>query len=110
MNQRDPDLEPFTVDKTISLEDEVQSIYFTITSPAKENNMSFKNCKTSNLRKHICNLEAQLSVIKSYVNCEISILTNKIESVSNDFEKTIKVLQGKQNSNIEILKQNNAFL
>ena len=49
----------------------------------------------SNLRKRICKLEAQLSAIKSYVNCEVSILINKIESISNDFGKSINILQGK---------------
>ena len=78
--------EPITVDKAISLEDEVQSIHFSVTTPAKENDMNFKNCENNDLRKHICKLEAQLPAIKSYVNCEVSILTNKIESISNEFE------------------------
>ena len=38
-NQHEPDLQPLTVDKAISLEDEVQSIHFTVTSPAKENDV-----------------------------------------------------------------------
>ena len=38
--------EPITVDKAISLEDEIQSINFTVTTPAKENDMNFKNCET----------------------------------------------------------------
>ena len=72
--------------------------------------MNFKNCENDDLRKHICKLEAQLSAIKSYVNCEVSILTNKIESISNDFEKRIKNFQGKEKSKIEILQQNMTFL
>ena len=102
--------EPITVNKAISLEDEVQSIHFTVTAPAKENDLNFKNCENNDLRKHICQLEAQLSAIKSYVNCEVSILTNKIESISNDFEKRINTLQGKEKSKIEILQQNMTFL
>ena len=62
--------EPITVDKAISVEDEVQSIHFTVTTPAKENDKNFKNCENNGLRKHICKFEAQLSAIKSYVNCE----------------------------------------
>ena len=92
--------EPITIDKAISLEDEVQSIHFTITKPAKENDMNFKNCENNDLRKHICKPEAQLSTIKSYVNCEVSILTDKIGSISNDFEKRISTLPGKENSKI----------
>ena len=102
--------EPITVDKAISLEDEDQSIHFTVTTPAKENDMNFKNCENNDLRKHICKLEAQQSAIKSYVNCEVSILTNKIESTSNDFEKRMNTFQGKEKSKIEILQQNMTFL
>ena len=102
--------EPITVDKAISFEDEVQSIHFTVTTPAKENDMNFKNCENNDLRKHISKLEAQLSAIKSYVNCEVSILTNKIESISNDFEKRINTLLGKEKSKLEILQQNMTLL
>ena len=66
--------------------------------------MDFKNYENNDLRKPICKLEAQLSAIKSYVNCEVSIVTNKIESISNDFEKRISTLQGKEKSKIEILQ------
>ena len=37
-------------------------------------------------------------------------MTNKIESISNDFEKRINTLQGKEKSKIEILQQNMTFL
>ena len=50
--------EPITVDNAISLEDEVQSIHFTVTTPAKENYMNCKNCENNDLRKHMCKLEA----------------------------------------------------
>ena len=102
--------EPITVDKAIRLEDEVHSIHSTVTTPAKENNMNFKNCENNDLRKHISKLEAQLPAIKSYVNCEILILTNKIESISNDFEKRINTLLGKEKSKLEILQQNMTLL
>ena len=66
--------------------------------------MNFKNCENNDLRKRICKLEARPSTIKSYVNCQVLILTNKIESISNDFEKRISTLQGKEKSiEIEIL-------
>ena len=58
--------------------------------------MNFKNCENNDLRKCICKLEAQLSLIKSYVNCEVLILTNITESISNDFEKRISTFQGKE--------------
>ena len=79
--------EPINADKAISFEDEVQSIHFIVTTPAKENDMNFKNCENNDLRKHICKLEAQLSAIKSYVICEVSILTDKTESISKDLKK-----------------------
>ena len=88
--------EHITVDKAISLEDEVQFIHSTVTTPAKENDMNFKNCENNDLKKHISKLEAQLPAIKSYINCQVSILTNKTESISNDFEKRINTLLGKE--------------
>ena len=48
---------------------------------------------------HLYKFEAQLSAIKSHVNFEVSILTNNIESISNDFEKRMNILLGKENSN-----------
>ena len=86
--------EPITVDKAFSLENE--SMHFTVATPAKENVMSFQNCENNDLNKHKCKLEAQLSAIKRYINYEVSILPNKIKSISNDFEKRINTLQGKK--------------
>ena len=37
------------------------------------------------------------------------MLTNKTECISNDSEKRINTLQGKEKSNIEILQQNMTF-
>ena len=65
--------------------------------------MNFKNCENNDLKKHISKLEAQL-------NCEVSIFTNKIESISNDFEKRINTLLGKEKSKLEILQQNMTLL
>ena len=45
-----------TVGKAISPEDEVQSIHFNVTTPAKENDMDFKNCENNDLRKYISKL------------------------------------------------------
>ena len=58
--------------------------------------MNFKNCENNDLKMHISKLEAQISAIKTYVNCEVSILTNKIESISNDFEKRTTLCWGKK--------------
>ena len=68
--------------------------------------MNFKNCVNNDLRKHI----SQLSAIKSYANCEVSILTNKIESISKDFDKRINTLLGKEKSKIKILQLNMTLL
>ena len=45
-----------TVGKAISLEDEVQSIHFKVTTPAKENDMDFKNRENNDLGKYISKL------------------------------------------------------
>ena len=102
--------EYITVDKAISLEDEVQFIHSTVTTSAKENDINFKNCENNDLKKHISKHEAQLSAIKSYINCEVSILTNKIESISNGFKKRINILLGKEKSKLEDLQQNITLL
>ena len=60
---------PLTVDQPISLGDEVQPIYITVTTPAKENDIHLRICETNSLKKDICKFEAQLSAIKSYINC-----------------------------------------
>ena len=58
--------------------------------------MNFKNCQNNDLKMHISKLEAQVSAIKIYVNCEVLILTNKIESISNDFDKRATLCWGKK--------------
>ena len=67
--------------------------------------MNFKNCENNDLRKQICQHEAQLSSIKSYVNCDVSILTNRTESILNEFEKRINFLQGKEKNKIKHFKK-----
>ena len=100
--------EPITVDKSISVKLEVQYKHFIVTTPVKQNDMTLKNCE-KNVRKYICKLEAQLCAIKSYVNCKFSILTYKIESISNDCLKIINSLLEKEKRKIGFLKQNMTF-
>ena len=54
----------------------------------------------------ILKVEAQLSALKIYVNCELSILRNQIESL---IEHT-KMSLGHENRNIDALHKNIAFL
>ena len=51
-------------------------------------------------------VEAQLSALKSYVNCELSILRNQIES----FTEHTKMSLSHENRNIDALYKNIAFL
>ena len=51
-------------------------------------------------------VEAQLSALKSCVNCEVSILRNQIES----FFKHTKISLAHENGNIDALHKNIAFL
>ena len=57
-------------------------------------------------KNDILKVKAQLSALKSYVNCELSILRNQIESF---FEHT-KMSLGHENKNIDALHKNIAFL
>ena len=54
----------------------------------------------------ILKVEAQLSASKSYVNCELSVLRNQVES----FTEHTKVSLGHENGNIEAFHKNIAFL
>ena len=57
-------------------------------------------------KNDILKVEAQLSALKSYVNCELSILRNQIES----FTKDTKISLDHENRNIDALHKNIAFL
>ena len=57
-------------------------------------------------KNDILKVEAQLSALKSYVNCEFSILRNQIES----FTGHTKMSLGHENSNEDALHKNIAFL
>ena len=53
-------------------------------------------------------IEAHLSVLKSYVNCELSTLTSKIESFSDLLENTLGNLQKRESNyaNTDLIQQN----
>ena len=57
-------------------------------------------------KNNILKVEAQLSALKSYVNCELSILRNQIES----FTEHAKMMLGHENRNIDALHENIGFL
>ena len=68
---------------------------------------------TSNLtKKTILKIEAQLSVLKSYVDCELSTLTSKIDAFSDSLKNTLENLQKRNSSysNTNLLQQNITFL
>ena len=69
------------------------------------------NCRSAILninssKNDILKVEAQLSALKSYVNCELSILRNQIES----FTEHTKMSLGHENGNIDTLHENIVFL
>ena len=68
----------------------------------------------SNSRKPFCSqiskIEAQLTALKSYVNCKISSLHWKIESVSQSLHNTLKVFQERETKTNEMLHQNTTFI
>ena len=51
-------------------------------------------------------IEAELSALKSYVNCKISSFHSKIESISLSLQVTLKVFQERENKTNEIFHQN----
>ena len=69
------------------------------------------NCRSAILninssKNDILKVEAQLSALKSYVNCELSVLRNQIES----FTEHTKISLGDENGNIDALHKSIAFL
>ena len=57
-------------------------------------------------------MEAQLSVRKSYVDCELSTLTSKIDAFSDSLKSTLENLQKRDRdcNNTDLLQQNIKFL
>ena len=86
----------------------------TLTGSKKNTNietLSPCNCRSAILnissdKNNILKVEAQLSALKSYASCELSILRNQIEP----FTEHIKMLLGHENRNIDALHKNIAFL
>ena len=64
------------------------------------------------IQKTILKTEAQLSVLQSYVDCELSALTSKIDMFSDSIKNVLSDLQNKEHekSQIEVLKKNITFL
>ena len=53
-------------------------------------------------------IEVQLSVLKSYVDCELSTLTSKIDTISDALKKALANLQKRESNyaNTDLLQQN----
>ena len=69
------------------------------------------NCRSAilninSVKNDILKVQAQLPALKSYLNCELSILRNLIES----FTEHTKMSLGHGNRNIDALHKNIAFL
>ena len=49
--------------------------------------------------------EAQLSALKSLVNCEILIIDKRLHTFSETLNHVLKILEVSQNSNTDLLKK-----
>ena len=58
----------------------------------------------------IWKIEAQLSALKSLVNCEISIIDKRLNTFSDTLNHVFKNLEVSQNSNTNLLKENVEYL
>ena len=58
----------------------------------------------------IWKIEAQLSALKSLVNCEISIIDKRLNTFSDTLNHVLKNLEVSQNSNTDLLKENVEYL
>ena len=73
---------------------------------------SVPNDNSSLTPKNILKMEAQLSVLKSYIDCKLAPLTSKIVVFSDSVKNVLSDLQNKEheNSQIEVLKKNVTLL
>ena len=73
---------------------------------------SVTNENSTLTQKNSLKIEAQLSVLRSYVNYKLSALTSKIDVFSDSIKKALSDLQNKEhkNSQIEVLKKNITLL
>ena len=71
------------------------------------------NKNISSLTKHsdkaFMNMEAKVSALKGYIDCEISILNSKVDQFIESFKETTKI-EKRESSSIEILQENIRFL
>ena len=53
-------------------------------------------------------IEARLSVLKSYIDCELSTLTSKIDAFSDSLKNALASLQKRESNyaNTDLLQQN----
>ena len=56
------------------------------------------------------NMEATFSVLKGYINCEISILNSKVYQVTESLKERIIKIEKRESSSIEIIQENIRFL
>ena len=68
---------------------------------------SVTNDKFRLTQKNILKIEAKLSVLKSYVDCEFSALTSKIDVFYDSIKNVVSDFKNKEleNSEIEVLKK-----
>ena len=62
------------------------------------------------MKNYIQKIEAQMSVLKSHEECELSALANKRETMSPNLWKTVNAQQDSVYKNIELLQQNFSYL
>ena len=60
--------------------------------------------------KSILKIEAHALVLTSYIECELSALTSKIEVFSDSIRNVLSDLQNKKHKNGQVLKKNITFL
>ena len=80
-----------------------------IQTPITANNL---NDTSKFTQKSMLKIEAQLSALKSYVDCELSMLTSKINAFSDSLKHAIANLQKRQSNfaNTDLLQQSIASL
>ena len=76
--------------------------------------VSFYLDNFSSLTKHsdkvFMNMEAKLSALKGYINCEILILNSKVDQLIESLKERITKIEKLASSCIEILQENIRFL
>ena len=96
------------VDESVTPCQQTPHLHNDIDTPQIQN--TFKPAKKPESDMSTVKIEAFITALKSYVNCEISIINAKLTSFCEDINKKIRNLNHREDKHLESLQDNISFL